>query len=190
MGKLMGAFMDWFDLTRRRGNTRVLAELDNVALLCASKWHADTIEENHPGSRPISLLKPGYVTADLEGRPVVIDMYTVHQIVEEARFQNEKLGRELRAAKEDVMRYETMLQAAGKRRRELIKELAGEKRKRHEIAEQLMDDGSVDGTHHKQWAIDQAVGALYEGEYDEKVAEWCAEDGDPNAYEWDTGVEP
>ena len=158
--------------------------------MCANANHVQRALDHDCEVTPRALCDQAMAYAASDDCPVVIDMQTVAAIVDEARFQNEKLGRELRAAKEDVMRYETMLQAAGKRRRELIKELAGEKRKRHEIAEQLMDEGSVDGAHHKQWAIDQAVGALYEGEYDEKVAEWCTEDGDPNAYEWDTGIEP
>ena len=50
--------------------------------------------------------------------------------------------------------------------------------------------GSIDGDHHKMWVIDQMVRALTGDEYEEWVSEFCLEDGDPHAYEWDEGIAP
>jgi len=78
----------------------------------------------------------------------------------------------------------------------------------------LMEDGSIDGAHHKMWVIDQAVRALtgcpeeivkvmtsagtertYEelGESEEYrllIADFCNGEEGPETYTWDTGIEP
>lgn len=50
--------------------------------------------------------------------------------------------------------------------------------------------GTIDGEHHKMWAIDQMVRALTGEHY----AEWVrrVEDGEdgPKTYEWDEGIAP
>lgn len=48
----------------------------------------------------------------------------------------------------------------------------------------------IDGAHHKMWVIDQMVRALTGDGYAEWVKDYCEEDGDPNAYEWDEGIAP
>lgn len=52
------------------------------------------------------------------------------------------------------------------------------------------DYGSIDGSHHKMWVIDQMVRALTGDDY----AAWVAEHNDgedgPDTYEWDEGIAP
>jgi len=49
---------------------------------------------------------------------------------------------------------------------------------------------NFDGSHHKQWQLDQIVRALTGGKYDEYVAyQKHGEDG-PNTYSWDEGIAP
>lgn len=57
--------------------------------------------------------------------------------------------------------------------------------------------GQIDGSHHRLWVIDRIVRALcgsVDGEETEEykllIADACEEDGDPEAYEWDTGIAP
>jgi hypothetical protein len=48
----------------------------------------------------------------------------------------------------------------------------------------------MDGANHKQWVIDQMVRMLTGDGYEKWVENFCTEDGDPEAYEWDTGIPP
>lgn len=51
--------------------------------------------------------------------------------------------------------------------------------------------GGIDGSHHKQWVIDQVVRILLDDKYDQWVIEMTATDDDvPDTYEWDVGVAP
>lgn len=64
--------------------------------------------------------------------------------------------------------------------------------------------GGIDGAHHKDWVMDQAVRALcgvpngpegYPGtaendEYWQHVRNSCADDGVADVYEWSTGIAP
>lgn len=56
----------------------------------------------------------------------------------------------------------------------------------------LLDYGQCDGSHHKTWAIDQAVRALA-GNYYEKLIESykCGDEHEgPDTYVWETGMPP
>lgn len=50
----------------------------------------------------------------------------------------------------------------------------------------------IDGGHHKAWAMDQMIRKLLKTEeaYNEWIENYCNEDGNPNAYEWDIGIAP
>ena len=50
--------------------------------------------------------------------------------------------------------------------------------------------GGIDGSHHKQWVLDQVVRALTGEGYAAWVAE--AKDGEdgPETYDWDEGIAP
>ncbi len=50
----------------------------------------------------------------------------------------------------------------------------------------------IDGGHHKAWVIDQMIRKLLKTEeaYNEWIKNYCNEDDDPNAYEWDIGIAP
>lgn len=50
--------------------------------------------------------------------------------------------------------------------------------------------GGHDGSHHKNWVIDQMVRALAGNAYDKIVADACDGVDGPNTYDWDTGIAP
>lgn len=50
--------------------------------------------------------------------------------------------------------------------------------------------GGIDGSHHKQWTLDQALRILAGDRYDALVKEACAGDDGPDTYEWDVGIPP
>ena len=50
----------------------------------------------------------------------------------------------------------------------------------------ITQHGGVDGAHHKQWALDQALRALM-GE--ERYRQWIA-DSEAEGYEWEEGIAP
>jgi len=58
------------------------------------------------------------------------------------------------------------------------------------ILDMISELGGIDGSHHKQWLLDQIVRELTEGWYDKWVEEW--EDGEdgPKTYSWDVGIAP
>jgi len=50
--------------------------------------------------------------------------------------------------------------------------------------------GGIDGSHHKQWALDQVLRILTKNNYENLVKEYCnGEDGE-FTYEWDEGIAP
>ncbi len=53
----------------------------------------------------------------------------------------------------------------------------------------IMDYGSIDGGHHKQWILDQVVRILVDDYQSWIDAHNQGEDG-PNTYEWDEGIAP
>lgn len=50
--------------------------------------------------------------------------------------------------------------------------------------------GGIDGSHHKDWVIDQMVRVLSGDEYDDVVRNACNGEDGPNTYEWDIGIAP
>ena len=53
-----------------------------------------------------------------------------------------------------------------------------------------LEDGQVDGAHHKTWVIDQIVRALTGDRYDQVLAEWRAGEDGPDTYSWNEGTAP
>lgn len=49
--------------------------------------------------------------------------------------------------------------------------------------------GGIDGSHHKQWVIDQIARILVD-DYGEWVVEMCDGEDGPNTYDWDIGIAP
>lgn len=47
--------------------------------------------------------------------------------------------------------------------------------------------GGIDGSHHKQWLLDQLVRVLVD-DYEKWVTEWQAGEDGPETYEWDIGI--
>jgi len=50
----------------------------------------------------------------------------------------------------------------------------------------ILEDGGIDGGHHKQWVLDQVLRILAGSEYKNLIAIY--ESG--GEYEWDTGIAP
>ncbi len=54
----------------------------------------------------------------------------------------------------------------------------------------ILQYGGIDGSHHKQWLLDQTLRILLEKRYDEFIEAYCKEDGDDEVYKWDEGIAP
>lgn len=67
-------------------------------------------------------------------------------------------------------------------------------RQRNNAIERIFQSGMVDGAHHKQWVLDQALRALLEDEYDYYIkqhnTEYLDEDGNNEYEDWDVGIPP
>lgn len=50
--------------------------------------------------------------------------------------------------------------------------------------------GGIDGSHHKDWVIDQMVRILADDSYDAIVADACDGEDGPNTYSWNCGISP
>lgn len=62
-----------------------------------------------------------------------------------------------------------------------------------EVADFLLEYGDVDGAHHKQWVIDQALRLAAGDSYDRMISLYedeVDEDGEPFIHEWDKGIAP
>ena len=53
----------------------------------------------------------------------------------------------------------------------------------------IAEYGCIDGSHHKQWLLDQLINLLVD-DYEEWVAMYEAGEDGPQTYEWDTGIAP
>jgi len=52
------------------------------------------------------------------------------------------------------------------------------------------DYSQYDGSHHKEWAIDQMVRALTGEDYDGFIAAYCGGEDGPDTYSWSEGIAP
>ena len=59
-----------------------------------------------------------------------------------------------------------------------------------EALDWILEYIGVDGSHHKQWLLDQVVQILAGDRYEQLVSEWCDGEDGPDTYEWDHGVAP
>jgi len=50
--------------------------------------------------------------------------------------------------------------------------------------------GGIDGSHHKDWVIDQMIRLLSGREYDDIIKDACDGEDGPNSYEWSEGTAP
>jgi len=50
--------------------------------------------------------------------------------------------------------------------------------------------GQIDGSHHKDWVIDQMIRILAGGDYARIVAEACDGEDGPTSYSWHVGIAP
>lgn len=74
-----------------------------------------------------------------------------------------------------------------------MEHLNGQKNNRiTQAAYLLLRWGAIDGAHHKQWTIDQALRVLLDKAYDNVIKMYEEPDpDDPDEYyEWDTGIAP
>jgi len=70
--------------------------------------------------------------------------------------------------------------------------LLGEKKAKDNALKTAFRYGNYDGSHHKEWCIDQIVRALCgdEESYDAWVKKFNDGEEGPNTYEWRTGIAP
>jgi hypothetical protein len=66
----------------------------------------------------------------------------------------------------------------------------GEKERIQKAIEMIVQYGGIDGSHHKDWVLDQTVRILAGDKYEKIVEEACAGEDGPNTYEWDCGIAP
>jgi hypothetical protein len=59
-----------------------------------------------------------------------------------------------------------------------------------ELVQFILDYGAVDGSHHKQYALDQVLRKLTGDDYEEVIKEWCNGEDGPETYTWDEGIAP
>ena len=61
--------------------------------------------------------------------------------------------------------------------------------RRQEALDLIAEHGGIDGSHHKQWLLDQLVRKL-SNNYGEWVKEWEKGEDGPRTYHWDEGIAP
>jgi len=59
-----------------------------------------------------------------------------------------------------------------------------------EAIELIVRHGWIDGSHHKDWVMDQVVRKLAGDCYDKLVADECAGEDGPDTYSWECGIAP
>jgi len=65
------------------------------------------------------------------------------------------------------------------------------KEKIDNILDLIFQYGGIDGSHHKQWLLNQILETLLTGEdYNEFIAKFCDGADGPNTYHWDRGIAP
>lgn len=65
-----------------------------------------------------------------------------------------------------------------------------EKNKIDEAIELAVQYGGIDGSHHKDWVIDQMVRILAGDDYESIVANAKAGEDGPETYSWEEGIAP
>ena len=50
--------------------------------------------------------------------------------------------------------------------------------------------GGIDGSHHKDWCLDQTLRLLVGDKYDKLIESACNGVDGPNTYEWNVGIPP
>jgi len=54
----------------------------------------------------------------------------------------------------------------------------------------LLEDGQIDGAHHKTWVIDQALRELLQEKYEATIKQYMQGEDGQNTYYWDEGIAP
>lgn len=65
-----------------------------------------------------------------------------------------------------------------------------EKERIQKAIELAVQFGGIDGSHHKDWVIDQMVRTLAGDRYEQIVKDACDGEDGPNTYEWNEGIAP
>lgn len=63
-------------------------------------------------------------------------------------------------------------------------------KKEEAILDLISEYGGIDGSHHKQWLLDQIVKIITEENYNKWVAIYQDGEDGPETYEWDVGIAP
>lgn len=56
--------------------------------------------------------------------------------------------------------------------------------------ELIREIGAYDGSHHKQYCLDQVLRILLQDEYDQWIIDYKAGEDGPETYEWEIGIAP
>lgn len=64
------------------------------------------------------------------------------------------------------------------------------KDKNAEVLELIFEYGGIDGSHHKQWLINEIVKKITGDKYQEWVNEYQDGEDGPQTYIWDEGINP
>lgn len=91
--------------------------------------------------------------------------------------------------KGELVHYDTLLPANVNR---LVAEesLTALEDRMQEAIDLVVRYGGIDGSHHKNWCLDQVVRILAGDRYETIVAAACDGEDGPATYEWDEGIPP
>lgn len=56
--------------------------------------------------------------------------------------------------------------------------------------ELILRVGGCDGSHHKQWCLDQVLRILLENQYERRIGQHCLGPNETGGYFWNTGIAP
>lgn len=59
-----------------------------------------------------------------------------------------------------------------------------------EVLDLIESYAQIDGSHHKDWVIDQVVRILTGDGYEKWIAEYCWGEDGSDTYNWDEGIAP
>ncbi len=63
-------------------------------------------------------------------------------------------------------------------------------KKVRDVQDLITEWAGIDGSHHKQWLIDEIIRVITGDGYDQWVSAYNNGEDGPNTYEWDKGIAP
>ena len=68
--------------------------------------------------------------------------------------------------------------------------LAEKNNKKQQVLDLIFEYGGINGSHHKQWLLNEIVKVITEDEYKNWTAYFENGEDGPKTYEWDIGIAP